>query len=110
MLRELRRRDPKIAFSARYAMAYSAMKEFARAARRDITPLHFAAGGGHTAIVEALIDKGANVNAAAKNKTRPLHWAASKGHKRVVEVLINRGADLNAGDFFGFHRSVGCGA
>jgi hypothetical protein len=31
MLRELRRRDPTIAFSARYAMAYSAMKEFALA-------------------------------------------------------------------------------
>lgn len=57
------------------------------------TPLHWAAAGGHTAVVEALLARGANLRAADRWGCRPIHLAAEHGHLDVVELLLDAGAD-----------------
>ena len=66
--------------------------------KRNKTPLHNAAYGGHREIAELLIDKGANVNAKDKSNKTPLHAAALYGRKEFAELLINKGADMSAKD------------
>ena len=62
------------------------------------TPLHEAAVRGETAVSLALIDHGADVNAAAGGNVTPLHLAACCGHREVAELLLAAHADLNARD------------
>lgn len=50
------------------------------------------AGVGDKAKVNALISKGANVNAKNGYGTTPLHLAASMGDKEIAELLISKGA------------------
>ena len=66
--------------------------------KRNKTPLHKAAYGGHREIAELLIDKGANVNAKDKNNETPLHAAAFYGRKEFAELLIDKDADVSAKD------------
>ena len=61
-----------------------------------MTPLHIALGSGHKDIVELLIAKKANINAADKSGMTPLHIASGSGHKDIVELLISNGADINS--------------
>ena len=55
---------------------------------------------GRTAIVKALLDKGADVNARngkdAEAGATALMYAAAEGHTDTVRILIDRGADVNA--------------
>ncbi len=63
------------------------------------TPLLEAAKRGETAIVELLIQNGAEVNAAVGFRgTTALHAAAAMGHKDTVETLVDAGADVTAKD------------
>ena len=71
-------------------------------APRGITPLYFAARGGHAAAVELFIAAGADVNMTAPNGYAPLHIAAFRGHVAVVQQLVAAGADVDiAGVNFG---------
>ena len=66
--------------------------------RRDpngMTPMMWAAGKGHTDIVEYLISKGADVNTANYSGRTALHHAAFYGHLDVVKLLLSKGADPN---------------
>ena len=66
--------------------------------------LHAAAakpGSGTVAIVEALIEAGAPVNAPNALRATPLHQAASYGSADVIRVLLAKGADPNARDHEG---------
>lgn len=57
-------------------------------------PLHAALSGADSfAIVDALLNAGADPSAAAAGGVRPLHVAASRGDSRSVEALLARGAD-----------------
>ncbi|KAI4127095.1 MAG: hypothetical protein LQ338_003381 [Usnochroma carphineum] len=57
--------------------------------------LQLAAGGGHLAIVEKLLQEKVNVNPTNYGLT-PLQAAARGGHLAVVERLLQHNADVNA--------------
>ena len=64
--------------------------------RDGSTPLHCAAWKGHTAIVEFLLDEGAELHAHNENGhwgTTPLHAAAHGNQRHVARLLLERGAD-----------------
>ena len=63
------------------------------------TPLHCASWKGQVAVVELLLDEGADINAHNQNDhwgDTPLHAAAHGNQTAVARVLIARGAKLNA--------------
>jgi ankyrin repeat protein len=62
------------------------------------TPLHLAAFFGERRVAEALLDRGAQVDARSTNRMQntPLHAAAAGGNTSVVALLLERGADPNA--------------
>lgn len=58
--------------------------------------LFVAAHSGQKAVVEFLLESGANVNALkSDDNTTALHAAAQEGHLEIVESLVKAGADVN---------------
>ena len=57
------------------------------------TSLHYAASGGHTDIVQLLLDQSAYIDAESPNGTTPLMMAARYGNEKAVQLLITEGAD-----------------
>ena len=57
------------------------------------TPLHYAATGGHTEVVQLLLDNHAYVDAASPNGSTPLMMAAMYGSPAAVQLLLHAGAD-----------------
>lgn len=66
-----------------------------RYARGD-TALHHACRNGDLAIVKALVNSGADVNATTDNNHFPLYCAAGHGHVETTQYLVEKGADLQA--------------
>lgn len=62
------------------------------------TPLHLAAFFGHADLANALLDRGAAIDARSTNamQNTPLHAATAGGKLELVELLAKRGADVNA--------------
>ncbi|KAG2492690.1 hypothetical protein HYH03_009104 [Edaphochlamys debaryana] len=61
------------------------------------TALHLAAEKGHTAVVGALLEAGADLEAARSfDQARPLQLAAERGRADVIRVLLKAGAWLDA--------------
>ncbi|MDX5495776.1 MAG: ankyrin repeat domain-containing protein [Wolbachia endosymbiont of Nomada marshamella] len=56
---------------------------------------------GHVKIVEALIERGIDINTVDKDGLTPLHEAAGSGHVEVVNALIKKGANVKAVDKYG---------
>lgn len=69
---------------------------------RHSTPLHFAAGYNRVAVVEFLLEHGAEVHASDKGGLVPLHNACSYGHYEVTELLVKHGANVNVADLWKF--------
>lgn len=69
-------------------------------------PIHFAAASGKTAIVEMLINRGADINASVEkkedlqcieeNNARPICLAVEKQNEDTVEYLLESGASIGA--------------
>ncbi|XP_012155551.1 protein TANC2 isoform X2 [Ceratitis capitata] len=71
--------------------------------KQDFTALWLAVKEGHWAVVEKLIQNGADIDepVTAARKT-PLMIAAEEGHIELLDLLIERGASLEAQDEEGF--------
>ena len=63
--------------------------------KNEKAPLHWAAQGGHLAIVKYLISKGAAIDELNIQKETALVYAAEGGHLNVAEFLIAKGAKVN---------------
>jgi ankyrin repeat protein len=57
-------------------------------------PLHYAATGGHVAIMKQLLDNYAFIDAQSPNGTTPLMMAAMYGSTEAVQLLLDEGADI----------------
>ena len=68
------------------------------------TPLHIAILSDQREVARFLIDKGANINAPAKDEHggTPLHWAAVLGRVELARQLIIAEANVNARDKNGY--------
>jgi len=62
----------------------------------DWTPLHLACLHGYIGLVQALVERGADINARTRIDDRftPLEEAIVAGHKNVVEFLLSEDADV----------------
>ena len=60
-----------------------------------VMPLHSAIANRRAAIVQLLLDHGADVNATQADDFTPLHEAAQNGMLDVTQWLLDRGADIN---------------
>lgn len=54
-----------------------------------------AASIGDVEAIQALVDKGANVNEADGSGCTALHWAASSRNVEAVQLLLDKGAHVN---------------
>jgi ankyrin repeat protein len=59
------------------------------------TPLHAAAAGGVTPLVELLLKRGARPNLTQEGGWTALHAAAQAGNRAMAETLIAHGANVN---------------
>jgi ankyrin repeat protein len=58
------------------------------------TPLHYAASGGHAAVIRLLLEHYAYVDAESPNQTTPLMMAAMYGNAASMAILLDAGADF----------------
>lgn len=59
------------------------------------TPLHYAATGGHTDVIQFLLDAHAYIDAESPNGSTPLMMAAMYGSEAAVKLLLEAGADAS---------------
>ncbi|MEO8013181.1 ankyrin repeat domain-containing protein [Polaromonas sp.] len=57
------------------------------------TPLHYAASGGNTALIDLLLENSAYIDAESPNGSTPLMMAAMYGSEASVKLLLQQGAD-----------------
>ena len=73
----------------------------ARCLNYKFTALHCAINENQNAVMELLINKGADFMARDKDGNTPLHYASMHGNDMAVQKLLKIGANVNAKDFKG---------
>ncbi|XP_024114615.1 DNA-binding protein RFXANK isoform X1 [Oryzias melastigma] len=68
---------------------------------RGFTPLMWAAAFGEKAVVDFLLEKGADPKAIARERESALTLASSGGYVDIVESLLRHGVDINTYDWNG---------
>jgi len=66
------------------------------------SPLFTAVGFGDPAIIQALLQGGADIHERDNDGMTALHWAVVAHHPEAVKALLAAGADVNAVDHFGY--------
>ena len=56
-----------------------------------MTPLHAAMMGGKEEVVKALLDMGAQIDAADKEGEQPVHYAAADNNEALIALLAKEG-------------------
>ncbi|KAL8921174.1 MAG: hypothetical protein Q9172_004170 [Xanthocarpia lactea] len=59
------------------------------------TPLHEAAGRGHTDVVEILLKHGADLDATDNYGNKAFYRAVEEGHANVIKLLLERGSQVS---------------
>lgn len=62
------------------------------------TPIHYAAKGRNSEVVELLLEYGADSNVKDGSGSTPIHYAARGGQDKIVQLLLEYWADPNAKD------------
>ncbi|XP_008305504.1 DNA-binding protein RFXANK [Cynoglossus semilaevis] len=68
---------------------------------RGFTPLMWAAAFGEKAVVDFLLEKGADPTTVARERESALTLASSGGYADIVESLLKHGVDINTYDWNG---------
>ena len=66
------------------------------------SPLFAVVTGGEPAIIQALIQGGADIHERDNDGMTALHWAVVAHHPEALKALLAAGADVNAVDHFGY--------
>jgi ankyrin repeat protein len=64
------------------------------------TGLHYASENGHIEIINALIDRGANIEQTNNDEETALHVAISKNKVEAAKILISKNANIEAENIF----------
>ncbi|KAK5605249.1 hypothetical protein CRENBAI_017050 [Crenichthys baileyi] len=68
---------------------------------RGFTPLMWAAAFGEKAVVDFLLEKGADPNTIARERESALTLASSGGYVDIIDSLLRHGVDINTYDWNG---------
>lgn len=74
-------------------LADKLIKKGADVNKTNWTPLHYAASGGHAALISLLLENSAYIDAESPNGSTPLMMAAMYGSGASVKLLLQEGAD-----------------
>ena len=82
------------------AVAFFSRESMEQTNKRGEAAIHLAAKNGHTGMLKAMMEKGANINltedSPAEAGITPLHLACRYGHADAVRLLVAAGADDSA--------------
>ncbi|KAF8243183.1 ankyrin, partial [Wilcoxina mikolae CBS 423.85] len=60
------------------------------------TPLYMASCRGHTAVVQFLLSRHADIHTTAMNNHIAFHIASFNGHLSTVQLLLDAGSEIDA--------------